>query len=58
MKKEDKTMFSPDCNTILTLANDYPVVPVSREIYADVVTPITLLRRLQTLSSRFSYWNQ
>ena len=53
MKKEDKTMFSPDCNTILTLANDYPVVPVSREIYADVVTPITLLRRLQTLSSRF-----
>ena len=46
-------MFSPDCNTILTLANDYPVIPVSREIYADVVTPITLLRRLQTLSSRF-----
>ncbi|MCI6675394.1 MAG: chorismate-binding protein [Clostridiales bacterium] len=46
-------MFSPDCNTILRLANDYPVVPISREIYADIVTPITLLRRLQTVSSRF-----
>ena len=46
-------MFSPDCNTILELAKDYPLVPVSREIYADIVTPITLLRRLQTFSSRF-----
>ena len=25
---------------------DYDVIPVSREIYADIITPITLLRKI------------
>lgn len=47
------TTFSPSCETILKLADNYNIIPVCREIYADIITPITLLRRLQTLSDRF-----
>ena len=42
----------PDCNEILKLASDYDIIPVCREIYADVVTPITLLRQLAAVSTR------
>ncbi len=45
-------MFTPDCDTIVRLARDYNTIPVCREIYADVATPITLLRRLARHSSR------
>ena len=40
----------PDCDEILKLANDYDIIPVCREIYADVITPITLLRKLSGIS--------
>lgn len=43
----------PDCEKILQLAGSYDVIPVCREIYADVVTPITLLRKLASISSRY-----
>ena len=43
----------PGCDEILKLARDYDTIPVCREIYADVVTPITLLRRIAGRSSRF-----
>ena len=43
----------PDCDEILKLANDYDIIPVCREIYADVITPITLLRKLSGISSRY-----
>ena len=42
----------PDCNEILKLASDYDIIPVCREIYADVVTPITLLRKIAAVSKR------
>lgn len=45
--------ITPDCNTILKLAEKYSIVPVCREIYADVTTPITLLRKLTGLSKRY-----
>ena len=45
--------ITPDCNTILKLAEEYSIVPVCREIYADVTTPITLLRKLTGLSKRY-----
>ena len=32
---------------------EYNMIPVCREIYADVVTPITLLRRLKEIDSRY-----
>ncbi len=43
----------PECNEILKLAPDYDIIPVCREIYADVVTPITLLRKIAAVSSRY-----
>lgn len=43
----------PDCNQILKLAADYKRIPICREVFADVVTPITLLRRIAENSSRF-----
>ena len=45
--------ITPDCNTILKLAEKYSIVPVCREIYADVTTPITLLRKLTGFSKRY-----
>ena len=46
-------MIKPDCESIRTLANEYSMIPVCREIYADVMTPITLLRKFSNLSKRY-----
>lgn len=43
----------PDCDEILKMAPDYDIIPVCREIYADVITPITLLRKLAAVSQRY-----
>lgn len=43
-------MMQPSCDKILELAGDYDVIPVCKEIYADVITPITLLRKLANIS--------
>lgn len=46
-------MMQPDCDKILELAKEYDVIPVCKEIYADVITPITLLRKLANISKRY-----
>lgn len=46
-------MIIPACDQIVSLSNEYDIIPVCREVYADVVTPITLLRRIAERSSRF-----
>ncbi len=43
----------PECDEILELAKSYDIVPVCKEIYADVITPITLLRKIAGLSKRY-----
>ncbi len=43
----------PECDEIIKLAPDFDVIPVCREIYADVVTPITLLRKIAAVSDRY-----
>ncbi|PPK78764.1 anthranilate synthase component 1 [Lacrimispora xylanisolvens] len=45
--------ITPDCREIEALGASYPVIPVCREIYADIVTPITLLRKIGALSSKY-----
>lgn len=45
--------ITPDCKEIETLASEYPVIPVCREVFADIVTPITLLRKIAGLSDRY-----
>ncbi|MBR2176487.1 MAG: anthranilate synthase component I family protein [Clostridia bacterium] len=46
-------MLKPDIKSVKELAENYNTVPVSKEFYADVVTPITLLRRIAGISDRF-----
>lgn len=43
----------PGCEEILKLADKYDVIPVSHEIYADVITPIGLLKKIAGTSSRY-----
>lgn len=45
--------ITPDCREIEALAASYPIIPVCREIFADIVTPITLLRKIAALSSHY-----
>ena len=45
--------ITPDCKEIEALAASYPVIPVCREIFADIVTPITLLRKIAAKSNRY-----
>lgn len=46
-------MIRPECEQILTLAEDYSVIPVCKEIYADMMTPISMLIRLSAISQRY-----
>ena len=46
-------MKKSEFETIAELAETYNTIPVCREIYADVITPISLLRRLAAVSKRF-----
>lgn len=47
-------MIQPDMNSVKALSEGYDIVPVQEEIYADVTTPILLLRRIA--SSRKNYF--
>ena len=46
-------MLKPDFETVKSMSQSYNTIPVSKEFYADVVTPITLLRRIAGISKRF-----
>ena len=39
-------MIIPTCEEILKSVRQYDIIPICREVYADIVTPITLLRRI------------
>lgn len=46
-------MVKPAYEKVLELKDSYSVIPVYKEIYADVVTPITLLRRIAQKSDKY-----
>ena len=46
-------MIKPEYAQVLELAKDYDVIPIFKECYADVITPITLLRKIARKSKRF-----
>lgn len=48
-----RVMLKPTARQIEEMAAEYPVIPICRELYADVITPIALLRRLAAASSRY-----
>jgi anthranilate synthase component I, non-proteobacterial lineages len=46
-------MLKPTLSEISGFRNDYRVIPVCREIYADLVTPIVMLQKLSRLSKKY-----
>lgn len=46
-------MLKPDLKTVKAISKNYNTIPVSKEFYADIVTPIILLRRIAGISKRF-----
>jgi len=46
-------MIKPDFSVVDRLSKDYTIIPICREIYADVVTPITLLRKIANQTDRY-----
>ena len=48
-----KVMIKPSYDEVLNLKDSYSVIPVYKEIYADVVTPITLLRKIAGVSDKY-----
>ncbi|HHY90944.1 MAG TPA: anthranilate synthase component I [Clostridiales bacterium] len=46
-------MIIPDFHEIERLAKAYDMIPVCRKIYADVITPIALLRKISRISDRY-----
>jgi anthranilate synthase component 1 len=46
-------MIKPSLQEVMKLAGAFNTIPVTREIYADVTTPILLLRKLAAASRRF-----
>ena len=51
MRRGEK-MTTPDFSEIQRLAEKCNLIPVCREIYADITTPIALLRRISSFSDR------
>lgn len=45
--------IKPDTQTISKLANDFDIIPIAKEIYADVITPISLLRKIARRYKRY-----
>ncbi|MEW5784095.1 MAG: anthranilate synthase component I family protein [Bacillota bacterium] len=46
-------MLKPAYEEIPALAREHNVIPVTMEIYADYITPITMLRKLSEISKRY-----
>lgn len=46
-------MISPSCEKIEELAKSYNTIPVCKEIFADITTPILLLKKIAARSSRY-----
>ena len=46
-------MIKPSFETVKALAGEYDIIPICKEIYADLTTPITLLRRIAKYKKEF-----
>lgn len=45
--------MQPSFETVKKLAKDYDVIPIYKEIFADVITPITLLRKIASAYDKY-----
>ena len=46
-------MIKPSYDEVLNLKDNYSVIPIYKEIYADAFTPINLLRKIAGKSDKF-----
>lgn len=46
-------MITPTYQEIKQLAKEYTFIPICKEIYADIITPIAILRKIAKISTRF-----
>lgn len=53
MKNKVIFMITPSCSDIEALAKDYSMIPICKEIYADIITPISLLHKISQISNRY-----
>lgn len=45
-------MIQPSYDEVMAIKDEYDVIPVYKEVYADSVTPITLLRKILQKSDK------
>ena len=53
IREERSADMFPNYETAGQYEKEYNMIPVCKEIYADIVTPITLLRRLKEIDNRY-----
>lgn len=53
IREERSADMFPNYETAKQYEKEYNMIPVCKEIYADIVTPITLLRRLKEIDNRY-----
>ena len=46
-------MKTQSFNEIENLTKEYSMIPICKEIYADVITPIQLLRKMEAFDKNF-----
>lgn len=46
-------MITPSSKEIEALAKEYEILPICKEVYADIITPIALLRKISQISERY-----
>ena len=46
-------MIIPNIKQIEKMANDYSLIPICKEIYGDIITPITLLKKISKRSQKY-----
>jgi anthranilate synthase component 1 len=46
-------VVTPAYNEIEQLAKEYTIIPICKEIYADITSPIALLRKISRISNRY-----
>ncbi len=53
MKNLKFNAINPNLNEIEKLSKEYNITPICKEIYADIITPITLLRKISQVSQKY-----
>lgn len=53
MKKMVKNMITPSFSEIERYGKEYSIIPICKEIFGDIITPIALLRKISQVSNQY-----